>query len=135
MCSESIESDPGNIRHLPTDTPAAYVHQLSITPPIIDLISDELLTPAQAGRLLGVSPVSVWRYQRKGRRVNGRAIKLPAVPFGRTYVTTAAAIRWWGGELQRAASETTDCATSPRQRPGTQAERAALDKACEEAGI
>lgn len=105
------------------------------TPPFIDLLSDDLLTPAQAGRLLGVSPVSVWRYQRKGRRVNGHVIKLPAVPYGRTSVTTAEAIRWWGGELQRAVSEVGRDVTAPRRRPGTQAERDALDRACEEAGI
>lgn len=108
---------------------------MSTTPPFIDLISDDLLKPAQAARLLGVSPVSVWRYQRKGRRVNGRAIRLPAVPFGRTYVTTAEAIRWWGRELQRATSETEQGLTTPRKRPGTQAERDALARACEEAGI
>lgn len=108
---------------------------MSTSPPFIDLISDDLLTPAQAGRLLGVSPVSIWRYQRKGRRVNGRAIKLPAIPFGRTYVTTAAAIRWWGGELQRVAGEVGREETVPRQRPGTKAERDALDLACDEAGI
>lgn len=105
------------------------------TPPFIDLLSDELLTPAQAGRLLGVSPVSVWRYQRKGRRVNGHVIKLPAVPYGRTYVTTAEAISWWGGELQRAVNEAGRDAAMLRRRPGTQAERDALDRACEEAGI
>lgn len=108
---------------------------MSTTPPFIDLLSDDLLTPAKAARLLGVSPVSVWRYQRKGRRVNGRAIKLPAVPYGRTSVTTAAAIRWWGGELQRAAGEAGREAGVPRRRPGTQAERDALDRECEEAGI
>ncbi|MBX2851632.1 MAG: hypothetical protein KTR15_07805 [Phycisphaeraceae bacterium] len=94
--------------------------------PIIDPIEDELLTDAQVGRLLGVSPASVCRYRMKGKR----GVKLPWTWCGRRRVTTRACLDWWHRELQRAAQdiESIDNAQSRQLDPALEAE-------CEAAGI
>lgn len=96
------------------------------SPPIIDIITDDLLTDSKVDKLLGVSPASVCRYRLKGRA----GVRLPSTWYGRKKVTTRAAIDWWQAEVQR----------SIRQQPETMRQRRrmldpALERECEEAGV
>lgn len=95
----------------------------SNTPPPIDPFKSDLLTDAQVGRLLGVSPFSVWRYRTKGKR----GVKLPAVPFGRKYVTSPECVRWFVAQLQQA--------EQPQRQPRRREIDPELAAACEAAGI
>ena len=94
-------------------------------PPTINPIDDDVLTDAQAARLLGVSPLSIWRYRVKGKA----GVKLPSVSWGRKRVTNRAAIDWWFAELQRAEQQP----VAPRSR--RQQLDPATEAACEAAGI
>ncbi len=93
------------------------------TSPAIDPFQDDLLTDAQVGRLLGVSPLTVWRYRTKGKQ----SVKLPAVPFGRKYVTSPECVRWFVAQLQQA--------EQPERQPGRRELDPELAAACEAAGI
>lgn len=101
-------------------------------PPVIDPIDDasELLPDAAVGKILKVSPTTIWRWRTKGRL----GVRLPAIPHRRGYATTRAAVRWFYSEIQRR-QQNADYSPTPRRRPGTKAERDALDAECAAAGI
>lgn len=102
------------------------MYNQSDPPPVIDPLSDELLSDSKVAKLLKVSPISIWRLRTKGKR----GVKLPAIPYGRGAVTTREAIRWFFAELQRRDQE-------PREHQ--QRRRRTVDPAliaeCERAGI
>lgn len=58
--------------------------------PIIDLENDELLTLAQACRLLPrkPSPATLWRWRKVGVLVNGQRIRLECIRVGGKWHTT-----------------------------------------------
>lgn len=99
---------------------------LDNSPPIIDVIEDELLSDSQVGRLLGVSPASVCRYRMKGKH----GVKLPWTWHGRKKVTTRTCIGWWQAKVQRAIrSQDSPC------RPSRRVLDPELAAECEELGI
>lgn len=94
-------------------------------PPTIDPLADDLLTDAKVGKLLGVSPATVWRYRVKGKR----GVRLPAIPWGRGAATTRDCIRWFYAELQHRQAE----ASEPKPHP--RAISAELEAECRRLGI
>lgn len=99
-------------------------------PPTINPLTDDLLPDSATAKRLGVSPVTVWRWRKKGRC----GVRLPSVPYRSGWGTTAEAIAWFYREIQRRQQEG-DYSPAPRKRPGTLAEREALDAECAAAGI
>ena len=59
----------------------------------IDFDNEPLITFAQACRLLPKKPApsTLWRWRKKGVRVNGRTIKLACIRSGGKWLTTATA--------------------------------------------
>lgn len=94
------------------------------TPPIINPLEDDLLTDSQVGKLLGVSPVTIWRYRTKGKR----GVVLPSIPWGHGHVTTAEAVKWFFAQLQHRQ-------VAEPGAPSRRAIDAAVEAECEAAGI
>ena len=92
----------------------------------IDPLSDDLIVgDAAIAKLLGVSPMTIWRYRTKGRR----GIRLPNISWGRKPATTREAIRWWFAEIQRQDLSPIEYKIRRRQVDP------ALEAECEAAGI
>jgi len=96
------------------------------SPPVIDIIEDELLTDAQVGRLLAVSPASVCRYRLKGRC----GVRLPWTWHGRRKVTTRPCIDWWLRAIQSAAQD-----RYAQGLPNRRELDPTLESECEAAGV
>ena len=92
----------------------------------IDLENDELLTLAEACRLLPKKPApsTLWRWRARGVVAGGRRIRLPCIRAGGTWLTTRRAFAEFLERLTEAALPAENLEdNAPSERPETTTRR------------